>query len=308
MQYLHPLESSIAAPNGGTQIARRVIDDLIEFSGQTLVDGYMSFFKAEKIAETRGFINRMREEANTSRNLIGQLTALIVEMEALKDQGEMFDTLMDLRDDREAANTKLQGLNALIAQAEEEIETKEAHIEAMNGSGALWEHIHSVVHCGEFDKGDQRHGIVKMFQFKFVKLWFVVCGEIVELAYWDCCRPFDFVDMITAYKLTEDAESLWLQDKMKFWFMHAQTKEHSFSVVIRDFCFELIGTLSQNRRLIAELEALGQRGDTLKALEGLREIVARDVVKLGVLEQLLAAMRVGIPLKARYVAAMEDKE
>ncbi|GKB10946.1 hypothetical protein Tco_0844869 [Tanacetum coccineum] len=69
----------------------------------------------------------MREEANTSRNLIGQRNALIAEMEALEDQGEMFDTLMDLRDDREAANTMLQGLNALIAQAKEEIETKEAH-------------------------------------------------------------------------------------------------------------------------------------------------------------------------------------
>ncbi|GJV62239.1 hypothetical protein Tco_1468339 [Tanacetum coccineum] len=102
-------------------------------SGMTSVDGYMSFFKAQQIAEIRGFINRMREEANTSRNLIGQLNALIAEMEALEDQGEMFDTLMDLRDDREAANTKLQGLNALIAQAEEEIKTKEAQIEAMNG-------------------------------------------------------------------------------------------------------------------------------------------------------------------------------
>ncbi|GKE58833.1 hypothetical protein Tco_1498018, partial [Tanacetum coccineum] len=86
----------------------------------TSVDGYMGFFKAQQIAETRGFINRMREEANTSN-------ALIAEMEVLEDQGEMFDTLMDLRDDMEAANTKLQGLNALIAQAEEEIETKEAH-------------------------------------------------------------------------------------------------------------------------------------------------------------------------------------
>ncbi|GJS87646.1 hypothetical protein Tco_0770282 [Tanacetum coccineum] len=38
-------------------------------------------------------------------------------MEVLEDQGEMFDTLMDLRDDMEAANTKLHGLNALIAQA-----------------------------------------------------------------------------------------------------------------------------------------------------------------------------------------------
>ncbi|GKF80653.1 hypothetical protein Tco_0239255 [Tanacetum coccineum] len=88
-------------------------------------------------------------------------------------------------------------------------------------------------------------------------------------------------------KLTKDANSFRLQDKMKLWFMQAHTKEHSFSV---------------------SWEALGQRGDTLKALKGLREIVARDVVKLGVLEQLLAATLVGIPLKAGYVADMEDKE
>ncbi|GJY85783.1 hypothetical protein Tco_0499809 [Tanacetum coccineum] len=122
----------------GTSLERSRLDANIYIYGlgfieKTSVDGYMSFFKAQQIAETRGFINRMREEANTSRNLIGQLNALIAEMEALEDQGEMFDTLMDLRDDREAANTKLQGLNALIAQAEEEIETKEAQIEAMNG-------------------------------------------------------------------------------------------------------------------------------------------------------------------------------
>ncbi|GJZ33285.1 hypothetical protein Tco_0578721 [Tanacetum coccineum] len=148
----------MAVPNGGNQIARRVIDDLIEFSGQTLVDGYMSFFKS---------------------------------------------------DDKEAANTKLLGLNALITQAEEEIETKEAQIEAMN---RLSPHLR--VGC--------------------------LCYE----------------------------------DKMKLWFTRAHTEEHSFSM----------------------------------ALEGLREIVARNVVKLGVLEQLLAATRVGIPLKAGYVADMEDKE
>ncbi|GJR01603.1 hypothetical protein Tco_0524587 [Tanacetum coccineum] len=44
-----------------------------------------------------------------------------------------YDVLLP-RDDREAANTKLLGLNALITQAEEEIETKEAQIEAMNGA------------------------------------------------------------------------------------------------------------------------------------------------------------------------------
>ncbi|GJY31540.1 hypothetical protein Tco_0415035 [Tanacetum coccineum] len=97
-------------------------------------------------------------------------------------------------------------------------------------------------------------------------------------------------------------------DKMKLWFTRALTEEQSFFVVIRDFCFELRVSLSQNRRLIAELEALGKWGDALTALEALREIVARDVVKLGVLEQLVACTRVGIPLKAGYIADMEDKE
>ncbi|GKD84306.1 hypothetical protein Tco_1355460 [Tanacetum coccineum] len=73
----------MTAPGGANQIARHVINDLIEFSGETSVDGYMSFFKSQ--------------------------------------------------DDREAVRTKLQGLNELIAQAEQEIETKEAQIQAMNG-------------------------------------------------------------------------------------------------------------------------------------------------------------------------------
>nr|GFA53724.1 hypothetical protein [Tanacetum cinerariifolium] len=118
----------MAAPGGANQIARRVDDNLIEFSEETSVDGYMSFFKSQQIAESRGFINRMREEANTARNLVRQLNALITEMEALGDQGEIFDTLMDLKDDKEVARTKLQGLNGLITQAEQEIETKEAQV------------------------------------------------------------------------------------------------------------------------------------------------------------------------------------
>nr|GEX82045.1 hypothetical protein [Tanacetum cinerariifolium]GEZ02296.1 hypothetical protein [Tanacetum cinerariifolium] len=210
---------------------------------------------------------------------------------------------MDLRDDREAANTKLKGLNALIAQAEEEIETKEAQMEVMNGAIFIVQYM--VVKLSQIvvktvcvivgrlsphlRESNWRLGIVKMFQFKFVKLCFALLSGRVTVSY----MGYLWVDRV---------------DKMKLWFMRAHTEEHSFSMVIRDFCFELKVTLSQNWRLIAELEALGQRGDALKALEGLREIVARDVVKLEVLEQLLAATRVGIPLKPGYAADMEDKE
>ncbi|GKC42816.1 hypothetical protein Tco_1060538, partial [Tanacetum coccineum] len=118
----------MAAPGGANQIARHVIDDLIEFSEETFVDGYMSFFKSQQIAKSRGFINRMREEANTARNLVGRLNALIAEMEALEDHGELFDLSQQITESRgfinrmrEEANTarNLVGqLNALIAKME----------------------------------------------------------------------------------------------------------------------------------------------------------------------------------------------
>ncbi|GKE32520.1 hypothetical protein Tco_1451842, partial [Tanacetum coccineum] len=41
----------------------------------------------------------MREEIQTSRNQIAQLNALIAEMEVFDDPGEVFDTLIGLRDD-----------------------------------------------------------------------------------------------------------------------------------------------------------------------------------------------------------------
>ncbi|GJW84485.1 hypothetical protein Tco_0157630 [Tanacetum coccineum] len=74
----------------------------------------------------------MSEEAQTARNLIAQLNALIAKMEALEDQGEVFDTLMGLRNDRRVEDTKLLGLNDLITQAEEEIEMKEAQLEVLD--------------------------------------------------------------------------------------------------------------------------------------------------------------------------------
>ncbi|GJY15534.1 hypothetical protein Tco_0385956 [Tanacetum coccineum] len=68
----------------------------------------------------------MREEAQTAKNMITQLNALIAKMEAFEDQGEVFDTLMGLTDDGRVEETKLMGLNDLFTRGEEEIEMKEA--------------------------------------------------------------------------------------------------------------------------------------------------------------------------------------
>nr|GEV28494.1 hypothetical protein [Tanacetum cinerariifolium] len=70
----------------GNQVSRRVIDDLIDFSGETSVP----------------------------KNLIDQLIALIAELEAFADPGEVFDTLMCLRDDRRAEETKLADLKTQL--------------------------------------------------------------------------------------------------------------------------------------------------------------------------------------------------
>ncbi|GJW97948.1 hypothetical protein Tco_0179756 [Tanacetum coccineum] len=140
----------------------------IMFNGQreTFVDGYMSFFKSQQITESHGFINWIREEANIARNFVRQLNALITETEALEDQGDLFNTLMDLRDDREAVQTKLQGLNGLITQAEQEIEMKEAQVKSaaakMACSKSVYQHT--------MGRGGYTHVKQKMIENKEIEL------------------------------------------------------------------------------------------------------------------------------------------
>nr|GFA50204.1 hypothetical protein [Tanacetum cinerariifolium] len=105
--------------------------------------------------------------------------------------------------------------------------------------------------------------------------------------------------------LTKQADSTRLQDKIKFWFTRARTEDEGLAGVLRDLSFEIRITMHKSRRLIAELEALGERGDDVTALKAIREIVARDSTKLAVLEQLLAGTHVAIRLKEGYVADME---
>nr|GFA67966.1 hypothetical protein [Tanacetum cinerariifolium] len=61
-------------------------------------------------------------------------------------------------------------------------------------------------------------------------------------------------------QLTEVADSSHLQDKMKVWFSPVRTEDETFNGLMLDLWFGLRLTLRKNRRLIAELEALGERG------------------------------------------------
>nr|GEY54698.1 hypothetical protein [Tanacetum cinerariifolium] len=78
--------------------------------------------------------------------------------------------------------------------------------------------------------------------------------------------------------------------------------------LLRDRCVGLRMTLSKNQRLSAKLEALGERGDAVRSLDHMREIMARDSTKLGASEQLLAGAHVGMGLTEGYVADMEEND
>nr|GEU80184.1 hypothetical protein [Tanacetum cinerariifolium] len=79
-----------------------------------------------------------------------------------------------------------------------------------------------------------------------------------------------------------------LVDKIKYVFGRSRGEDDSFAKLMHDICLALGILLSKKRRLVAELEALGEREGVTKSLEHMRDIVARDVVTLGELETLLA--------------------
>ncbi|GJR86323.1 hypothetical protein Tco_0210334 [Tanacetum coccineum] len=71
----------MAAPGPTNIVARRATDDLIAFSGETVVPRYMKLFLVQKIAKSYRFVNRMRDEAETIRGCIAQLTVVIAELQ-----------------------------------------------------------------------------------------------------------------------------------------------------------------------------------------------------------------------------------
>nr|GEV47455.1 hypothetical protein [Tanacetum cinerariifolium] len=103
----------MAAPGPSNHIAKRVVDDLVDFSGDTFIPKVMKLSFGQQIKDMRGFVTLIRKEAHTSRNCIAQLTALVAKIEAIDDEEDMFDTLIYLRDDTQDENNKLMELNSV---------------------------------------------------------------------------------------------------------------------------------------------------------------------------------------------------
>ncbi|GJU01357.1 reverse transcriptase domain-containing protein [Tanacetum coccineum] len=109
----------------GASGSNNFVDDLIELSGKTDPNEYLKLFVTQQIADRRGFIARMGPEVNIARNELGQLNALIAGLEASEDVGEVWDTIMCLRDEQRKAEAKLADLQHWLTDAEEEIVEKQ---------------------------------------------------------------------------------------------------------------------------------------------------------------------------------------
>nr|GEV77965.1 hypothetical protein [Tanacetum cinerariifolium] len=73
-------------------IARRVSDDLIAFSGKTLIPRYMRFFLDQNITKSRWFVMRMHEEAETDAKR-GEESKLLALNDVIAEALDDFDIL-----------------------------------------------------------------------------------------------------------------------------------------------------------------------------------------------------------------------
>ncbi|GJV08873.1 hypothetical protein Tco_1346529 [Tanacetum coccineum] len=253
-------------------------------------------------------VMRLPDLIESSGEQTVDLNALIAEMEAFVNPGEVFDTLMGLRDDVRVEDAKLIGLNDLIAQAEKEIKMKEA----LNMVFAM--SFFSVWIC-MFPLGPWQRSELCLLNFPVLSEVAVTLGELETLLgraqiyiYTISLKLLSMDALYILDKLAEVANSSRLQDKIKSIFVHARGADESFIALIRDLCSALRVSIAKNQRLIAELEALGQPTKASNPLDYMKEMVVRDFAMLGVLEQLLAGTHVVMRLKANYVAAMEETE
>ncbi|GJT01086.1 hypothetical protein Tco_0822255 [Tanacetum coccineum] len=295
----------MAAPGTANMVARRVTDDLIAFIGETAPPRYMKFFLTQKLAESQ--------------------------LQAMANQDEEHNSLLATKDAKHSEQSKLVALNDVIAEALEEIETQEANVEILDGGNdgisvtklkVVRYHVDAQMNMrcwkwgtwGLFRSCAAEYGICHA-QFVRVYTYVIVVIYVEELQNSGSFILMTLIVMsskfplgrLKAPKFSEVAESPRLADKMKYVFGSSRGEVESFAKLVRDLCFALRILLSKKPRLVAELEALGEREGTAKPFEHMKEIVARDAVTLREFETLLARALVGVSLKAGFVADMEEK-
>nr|GEX65421.1 hypothetical protein [Tanacetum cinerariifolium] len=116
----------------GHDIHRVLVDKWPKLGLEALVPRHMRFFLDQKNSETRRFMS-MHKEAETVRGCINQMTALVTELQAMKNQDEVYNGLLATKDAKHGEESKLVALNDLIAEALDDIDTLEIDVEILGG-------------------------------------------------------------------------------------------------------------------------------------------------------------------------------
>nr|GEW30692.1 hypothetical protein [Tanacetum cinerariifolium] len=176
-------------------IARCVTDDLIASSGET----------------------------TPRRECVSQLTAVITELQAIRDHDELHDSFLAAKDAKRSEQSKLEALNDVIDEALEDIDTQKTNVKILDDENDGY--VHTDVKSG------------KRFSCEF---------------------SFIFAYPIYIYNLSLKVltmVALYILDKL------GELTDSSRLV-----------SITKNWRLIAELEAFGQRGEALKPLDYMKEM------------------------------------
>ncbi|GKA42459.1 hypothetical protein Tco_0735119 [Tanacetum coccineum] len=254
----------------------------------------MKFFLTQKLVESRRFMNRMRKEADTLKDYIAQLTAIIAELEAMADQDEVHDSLLAVKDAKrmplfnELRFVKVKRpadvvVGSVVVFAEVNLLALGLIWLCSDGNGLVW-FVLGVCRLCPYGCGVRKIDIRLMLKY--------ICGVgNGALGVWVADNVFQNLVCLEVAQLN----------------MVSVMHNLSHCTPMSPLSFIQRISLSKKRRLVAELEALGEREGAAKPFEHMKEIVAHDAVMLGELETLLAHALVGVSLKASFIADMEEK-
>ncbi|GJZ21426.1 hypothetical protein Tco_0558465 [Tanacetum coccineum] len=216
----------------------------------------------------------MRDEANVIRSCIARTTAVIAELQAMEDQDEVHDSLLAAKDAKRGEKSKLLALHEVINKALEEIESQRNNVEILD-----------VIEMDEF-------GLFLLF---------------IDMSLWRWSVGNEFLTMAALYildKLSEVANSSRLEDKMKVVFSRVRDIDESFIDLLHELCSTIRVSITKDRRLIAELEALGQRVDVLKPLEYMRGMVAQDPARVGLFKGVALMKRRNMTVLVHFISSL----
>ncbi|GJW74535.1 hypothetical protein Tco_0133905 [Tanacetum coccineum] len=124
----------MAASGSLNVVARCAIDEIFKCSGETETPKYMKALILQEIFESRCLNRVLRDEVDVAKTALGQVNAMIAEMEAMNDPFEYADSLGCLRYSKRMRGWKIMGLNKRIEDTEGEIRTFQGHLDIMDAT------------------------------------------------------------------------------------------------------------------------------------------------------------------------------